>query len=358
MSLRKLLSAICCAWLAMSASAQQKIFADIELSTHLINSEHTGSDVGESGTLFGIKFVPTIGYCHEQKHELVVGTELVKLFGSKSFMDEAKFLAYYQFNGGRFGVNAGIFQREKLIGNYSRAFYSDAAFIFERSLVQGVSFRYGTDKGFSEITVDWEGMYSKDRREQFRVLFSGGGHFGKYFTAGVSAQLQHFANKSTFEGNVVDNALINPFIECKFHKCLDFKFRAGFMQGLQRDRIMDEGWYTPRGGEIQVRLSKWGVFIDNNTYFGKSLTPFWAREGLDEEEYGEQLYACDPFYGTEHGVYNRTGIGYHNTFCKGALHINAEMVLQYNGKGMYCQQLFSLAAVIAPTIYDKKNHKK
>lgn len=121
--------------------------------------------------------------------------------------------------------------------------------------------------------------------------------------------IQHYANKSVFEGNVVDNVLINPYIGVRFDAFFAFDIRLGYLQGMQRDRMLQEGWKAPMGGEFNFRMSKWGVFIDNNLYFGKNLMPLYHHAGKDGLAYGSDLYSGDPFYGTSHHIYNRTGIG-------------------------------------------------
>lgn len=345
----------CSAWVASA----QELYFDGEVSTHFDNTEHTGSDVGESRTIFAVRVTPALGYRWNGKHSVVVGAELLKDFGSSRFIDEADFVAYYQFSNNRFGANAGIFPREKLVGHYSRAFFSDSYLIYH-NLVQGIALRYtGRNSSFAELAVDWEGLYSPDTREKFRVLVAGGGEFADIFYAGGALSLQHFANKSTFYGNVVDNVLVNPYIGVKFNAYFDFDIRLGGLVSLQRDRKVEGGgWLIPAGGEFYFRMSRWGVFIDNNLYVGANLMPLFDSVGNDGEPYAGNLYAADPFYGTRHKIYNRTGIGYERAFVKDHIKVRAEIALQYNGQRMYCQQLIGLSATICPTIYNKANHKK
>ena len=187
----------------------QELFLDTELSTHFDNTEYTGSGIGDSRTVFAVRLMPTVGYLFDSHHSVVVGAELLKDFGSHRFMDDTNFVAYYQFENSRYGANAGMFQRNKLVGSYSRAFFSDAYHIYN-PLVQGIAMRHTGSKGFAELVVDWDGLYSPEVREKFRILVSGGGEFAKICYAGASFSMQHFANKSTFQGNVVDNLLLKP----------------------------------------------------------------------------------------------------------------------------------------------------
>lgn len=167
------------ALLALNMASAQVLYLDTELSTHFDNTEHTGSDVGQSRTIFAVRATPTLGYRFDNHHSIVIGTELLKDFGSVNYMDRAKFVAYYQFENGKYGANAGIFQRNKLVGEYSRAFYSDAYHIYN-DMVQGVALRRTGKRGFAEIAVDWDGLYSPESREKFRVLVAGGGRICKH----------------------------------------------------------------------------------------------------------------------------------------------------------------------------------
>ena len=345
------------ALLALNSVSAQVLYLDTEFSTHFDNTEHTGSDVGESRTIFAVRATPTLGYRFDNHHSVVIGTELLKDFGSANYMDSAKFVAYYEFNNGKYGANAGIFQRGKLVGHYSRAFFSDAYHIYN-NLVQGVALRHTGGQGFAELAVDWDGLYSPLSREKFRVLAAGGGEFADILYAGAAFSMQHFANKSTFYGNVVDNLLLNPYFGIKFSAFLNFDIRLGALISAQRDRRTDEGWKAPMGGELFLLLSRWGVYVENNLYVGGSLTPFYATIGADNLPYADNLYTCDPFYGTTHKLYNRTGIGYSRSFANDRVKVKAEFALQYNGQKLFCQQLVGITATICPTLYDKKNHKK
>ncbi len=353
---KRILGLLIALFFSASASAQQ-LFFDGKIATDFDNTEYAGSGLGSSRTIFAVSIKPEIGYRFNEHHTMVVGAELLKDFGSKRFIDEAKLVAYYRFRNEKFGASAGIFERDQLVGRYSRAFFSDEYLIYH-PLVQGVAMQYTGPKAFTELAVDWEGLYSPDTREQFRILFAAGGKFGRYFDAGVSMSIQHFANKSTFKGNVVDNVLINPYIGAKFTAFFDWEFRLGYLQTMQQDRHLDEGWKVPMGGEFYFKFTRWGVFIDNNLYYGKNLAPMYHNLGNDGLKYGSALYSGDPFYGTRHNIYNRTGIGYERKFVGDRVSVRAEMVLQTDGTKLYCQQLIGVSARICPTLYDKAKHKK
>lgn len=45
--------------------------------------------------------------------------------------------------------------------------------------------------------------------------------------------------------NVVDNFLLNPYIGARFTAFFDFDIRLGYLLGMQRDRMLEEGWKLP-----------------------------------------------------------------------------------------------------------------
>ena len=346
-------------FICVHASAQRLLF-DNEISIHFDNTEYAGSGYSDARTIFAVKITPTLEYTWDDKHAVAIGTELLKDFGSRSCVDNARLMAFYRFSGGKFGASAGIFERSYLKGRYSRVFFSDSTLVYH-NLIQGIALNYdaGEGRAFAELAVDWEGVYSPYTREKFQILAAAGGKFAKIFDAGVSLSMLHYANKSTFEiSNVVDNILINPYIDATFAAFFQFVVRLGYVQALQRDRRLNEGWKTPKGGEFDLRISKWGVFLDNSLYVGKSLMPFYHGTGTDGARYGSDLYAGDPFYATTSGLYNRTGIGYERAFDGDRVKVRTEMVLQSDGHRLYYQQLIGISARICPTLYDKSKHGK
>lgn len=334
----------------------ERLYLDVALDFDFDNTEYSGSNLGTSETLFGISLTPSLRYVWNEKHHIGIGASAQKWFGSKRFLDDLDLIAYYQFNNGRYGAVAGIFTFDKLIGDYSEAFFSNV-WLADNNLVQGLALQYSNDVGFAELAIDWNGMYSAATREQFRVLFSGEGHFAKVMYAGATVAMQHYANRADFHHNVVDNFTINPYIGVGFNAFFDFDIRLGYLQSLQQDRLAGGGWKTPMGGELSFRMSRWGVFISNNLYVGKNLQPLYHSIGKEGTIYGADLYASDPFYGTTTGIYNRTGIGYERNFWRERIKVKAEMVLKTDGKRLYTQQIVSLGVNLAPKLYDKANRR-
>ena len=341
--------------LSFSALAQsEKLYLDTNFDFDFDNTEYSGSGLGASETLFGIALAPALRYEWNEKHSLSAGVNMQKMFGSVRFLDDIKLIAYYQFRNENYGAVAGLFRREKLIGRYSEAFFSNA-WLANNRVVQGLALQYTDKIGYAELVADWNGMYSMECREQFRILFSGEGRFAKVMYAGASAEMHHYANRADFQYNVVDDIVVNPYLGVDFNAFFDFDIRLGYLLSLQRDRIAGGGWQTPMGGELFFRMSRWGVSISNNIYVGKNTLPLYNSVGMEGTIYGSDLYAADPFYGTTSGIYNRTGIGYERNFWQERIKVKAEMVLKTDGKRLYNQQIISLAVNLAPKLYDKNN---
>ena len=352
---RKVIILIVVLLLSFSALAQsERLYLDTDFNFDFDNTEYSGSNLGASETLFGITLMPALRYEWGEKHSLSAGVNMQKMFGSARFLDDIDLVAYYQFRNENYGALAGLFRREKLIGRYSEAFFSNA-WLVDNRVVQGLALQYTDKNGFAELVVDWNGMYSAERREQFRIFFSGEGRFAKVMYAGATASMHHYANRADFRYNVVDDILINPYLGVAFKAFFDFDIRLGYLQSLQQDRLTGGGWQTPYGTELFFRMSRWGVFISNNLYIGDDLMPLYNSVGKEGLPYGADLYAGDPFYRTENIIYNRTGIGYERNFWKERIKVKAEFVLKTDGERAYTQQIISLGVNIAPKLYDKNN---
>ena len=355
--IRKIVISIVALLLSFSALAQsEKLYLDTSFNFDFDNTEYSGSGLGAAETLFGVALAPVLRLEWNDKHNLGVGVNAQKMFGSVRFLDNIDLVAYYQFKGEKYGALAGLFRRENLLGRYSEAFFSNAWFVNNR-VVQGLALQYHDNVGFAELVADWNGMYSMECREQFRILFSGEGRFAKVMYAGASVEMQHYANRADFRQNVVDNIVVNPYIGVDFEAFFDFDIRLGYLQTLQRDRLTDSGWKLPMGGEFYFWMSRWGVFVSNNLYVGKNLQPLYNSVGKEGTIYGADLYASDPFYGTTSGIYNRTSFGYERNFWNERINVKAEMVLKTDGKRLYNQQIISLAVNLAPKLYDKTTKK-
>ncbi len=351
MALKKRILTLCFAATVTGASAQQ-IIAGADFATRFDNREYAGNTFNQPLTLFSARLTPRVGVEWMKKNRLVVGVELLQNFGQHNgerepFLSDVKPLMYYRFKTDHVQANAGIFGRDELAGDYSTAFFSDST-VFYHNRLSGFLGRYRSTERpdtYVELALDWEGMLGEETREKFRILsagrytFGGGGYFGYAFS------LFHFAMSERVD-NVSDNLLLNPYVGWKFDAYFDFDVRAGMLFAPQRGRSVDNSWKKPCGGQVDIVIRKWGVKLENNLYVGGNLQPL--RHAVADPEIGltygtDGLYAGDSFYATTEHIYNRTWLGYDNSFFNGTLTIAAGMVFHYDGTGMGTQQVVQLS---------------
>ena len=120
---RKVIISVVALLLSFSALAQsERLYIDTNFDFDFDNTEYSGSNLGPSETLFGISLAPALRFEWGEKHNLAVGVNMQKMFGSVRFLDKIELIAYYQFRNENYSALAGLFRRDKLIGRYSEAF--------------------------------------------------------------------------------------------------------------------------------------------------------------------------------------------------------------------------------------------
>ncbi|MFR9661755.1 MAG: hypothetical protein SNF60_06790, partial [Rikenellaceae bacterium] len=198
-------------------------------------------------------------------------------------------------------------------------------------------------------------------REKFRLLSAGRYYFDRFYL-GYNYSLMHYAKQQGLEASgVVDFTLINPCVGLRLGGDFDFDLSLGLLQSMQRDRSYGDGWLSPRMGELSLRLSRWGAYIDERLYLGQNLYPLFYGVSLEdgtELEYGTELYPGDGFFRTEEGIYNRAAIGYARAFYDGKLNVRAELVTHYDGVGVGMQQIVDISVRLGTTLYRSKNKQK
>ncbi len=343
----------------LHAQEDMKILVGADFDTYFDNREYSGSEIGESGTLFSSRLTPKVGVEWNEKNRLVFGMDMWSHFGDDTrVFAKARPQIYYRFDSGKVRAYAGIFSREEMIGDYSEAFISDSVRFYENR-VQGFMGQYRGDRGFVELSLDWCGMYSQASREKFRVLSGGLYYFDNYhrrFYGGYALQVFHYAGSETIQNCVVDNIIVNPYVGAHFNAYFDFDVRLHYIQTLQRDRANEESFSSPGGGMLQIRMEKWGVYIDEQIYVGDNMQPYYSsyRSEAFPYGYGGDLYANERFFGTDDGVYNNTKIGYNRSFFDDTLRVNAFVAMQYDGQMWGTKQVVQLSVRLMKDISLKK----
>ncbi len=352
--------------LSVGTLRAQEFIAGVEFDTYFDNREYAGNDFGTPRTLFSGQLVPQVGVQWDKHNRVVFGVELLRHFGDKveegdALMSDVKPRMYYRFQKESVTAFAGIFSfRELTTDSYSRAIFSDET-LFYHPCISGFMGRYTSrtqEDSFVELALDWEGMYSKERREAFRVISAGRYDLGRSFYFGYGLSVFHFA-KSEVMDNVTDNIIVNPYFGKRFTAWFDFDIRLGALVAPQRGRSVDNKWQLPAGGELDITLYRKGFRIENNLYVGENLQPLrhavsGTVDGVDLT-YGEEgLYAGEDFFATTKKIYNRTWVGYDRAFFDETVAVKAGMVFHYDGSALGSQQMVQLSVSLEKLFGTKK----
>lgn len=340
---RLLLSALSALTVAVAGAQELKWGVDFDMNFD--NREYASLSV-PSQTLFGARLTPEIGLgWDEGRSSLMAGVDVLKTFGRDRFCEDPQLVLYYAYRSQRFRAAAGVFPRRMVIGDYSPAIFSDSVRFYDNNL-DGVLLQYTGDRGFVELGVDWDGAYSKEEREKFRI-FSSGRIARGVFVGGYSLSVYHFAGRVGVKG-VVDNIAVEPYVglDLKHRLPLDCAtLTAGWLQTMQRDRITGEKGVRPAGGELRLKVEKWHTGIDNRLYVGDDLLPYFSR-------YGGELYAGERFYSMEGGTsdcYNRLELYYDRLWSArsvAGIGLHAGFVFHFAGGRVVTQQVVKLSVAI------------
>lgn len=313
-AIRHLLTVLC-AMVVVPLSAQEFLWS-ADFDFNFDNRENAQLSL-PSYTLFGARLTPMVGMgWGGTQHALMVGADVTKTFGRDTrFCENPELVLYYNYRGRAFGATAGIFPRKMVLGDYSGTIASDSVAFYDKN-IEGLLMQYKGTGGFVELGIDWDGVYSVEEREKFRI-FSAGEYTRRLFTCGYTLSVYHFAGRVGVLG-VVDNIAVQPYVGAKFEHLLPLdrlSLTAAWMQAFQRDRRADEKMVTPYGCELRLRLEKWHIGIDNRLYIGQNQMPYYSR-------YGGELYAGERLYTMIDGankLYNRTELYYDRTWWSNAV---------------------------------------
>ncbi len=327
-------------------SGKVELAYDVDFEMRFDNREYYKSAFSNSMTVFGARLTPSVGlyvpqYDKGMEHRVMVGADILREFGASpvskiltggadtgetsSRLDNAALFRevtlYYNLRktSERTGLElyAGIFPRRASEGTYSEAFFSDSLKFYDNNL-EGLLLKVRRPKAYWEVGCDWMGQYGQVRKEKFIVFSSGCSHITSFFDVGYSAYMYHFAGSEKARG-VVDNILLNPYVRFDFADRLgfqEFSLRAGWLQGMQHDRVFVGHYVLPCGGELDLTLRKWNVTLRNHLFYGADMMPYYNSLDAGGDKYGNRLYMGDPFYrihddgSTGSGSYDRLDISY------------------------------------------------
>ncbi len=327
---------------ATLAHSQQFLWG-VGFDTRFDNREYSGSRLATSQTLFSSRLSPAVGLGWGKGSSLIVGADLQLDFGAAEiFGTPPRVVMYYDYNSPKYKAAAGVFPRSKMAGDYSSAFFSDSVRFYDNNL-EGFLLQYTGGAGYVELGLDWDGMYSKERRESFRIFSSGRGRLGSFY-GGYAFSMYHLASCFDVHG-VVDYMIFNPYVGFDFTDIVPvskFSLQAGWMQSFQRDRVREDKFVFPYGGIIDIVLENWGFGISNSLYMGGDQMPYYNR-------YSSRLYTGNPFFRTTSGFYNRTEL-YWNISPRikdlYGIDLHVGVILHYDGRVMASQQVAHLSVLL------------
>ncbi len=332
------------------------------------NREYGGGTFSPSGTIFGARFSPAIGFTsgsYNTVHTLMGGAVLTKDFGgisvSGSDVLRDAFLWYsYERGLGRelvFGLTGGIFPRTMSRESWSTAFFSERRCWYD-PYMEGLLLSLDGGKGRVELGCDWLAMYgtAADVKEQF-LLFSAG-HYKPLdrLKLGYNGYMMHLAASATAPG-VADNILVEPYLEVDLGGrrsfFSEFTLRLGYLQSLQRDRVVSNKFKTPALGEFTLGAVHSVLGIGNSFYYGLDILPLYDSTDTGGVPYADRLYFSDPFFRIRQnsdgkcGFYDRLEVFWTPRLGK-ALILKFAAVFHFNsGSFSGSQQIISLSYVIS-----------
>ncbi len=347
MKTRNLFLIVLCSILFGSSASAQKLLWDIDFDSRFDNREYNTTLAG-SQTLFGARLSPQIGVGWGHGNSIQVGGNFLVDFGARAFDRNPELVLYYGYESRKFNVFAGLVPRGRIMGDYSYAIFSDSVRFYDTN-IDGLLLQYTGQKGYLEFGCDWNSMMSGDRREKFQIFSAGEVHTTSgLFFGGYNLSIYHHSHSEN-ETGVVDNGLFNPFVGLNLSKrfLLDsLVIQAGWMQGYHRDRRFEGKTRMPGGAQIELRLEKWKVGIDNTLYIGEGQMPFYAQ-------YGNGLYTGSPFYRMASDLYNRLEI-YWNPLRRRDMNLKISSVHHYEGKSWSWQQMVTFSVRIDEGMFKRK----
>ena len=335
----------------------QELKLGVDFATLFDNTEYASLDNTTSGTLFGARLTPQVGLEWQDRNQLMVGADLYQDFGHDRFLSKAKLQLYYAYKAEKVRLYAGIFPRTAMRGLQSPLFF-DPAYCYYNNAISGVLARYvdAESPSYVEFVMDYTGMRSYDVRESFAIMSSGEYKLNYLFEAivaplsiGYNFYMGHYAkdyNPETIDG-VVDNIMLTPYIEYAevplfsmgLH-CVTFDVRLSYVQSLQRDRINENTWEHPFGGELLVNFGWNGLELSNRLYVGKgSLLSYYNR-------YGSDVYHGMSLYRTEKGIYDAIALSYSRWFLNNTVGVKAGITAEYDGTGWGTRQWLQVDVTI------------
>ena len=328
----------------LNVAVAQELRVGANFTTLFDNKEYSSMGFDESWTLFSSRLTPCIGVDWAERNELMVAVDMVQDIGYQAkFLSDVYLQLYYAYRAPRLKVLAGIFPREEMRGLRSPLFF-DRSYRYYNNRIGGVLARFEAAKhegAYVEFVFDYTGMRDFDTRESFMLITSAEDVIGG-FRYGYDVMVTHYAkdlNPDTDDG-VVDNILLTPHLGYDLRLGeFDLQLQLAYIQSLQRDRHFENVWLAPKGGELYVALSRWGVTLSNRLYVGDNLLSHYDR-------YGTDLYHGQLIYRTTEGLHNTITASYGNSFFSDTVRLEGGITFEYDGIGWGTRQWLQVSIAL------------
>lgn len=275
---------------------------DVDFVFDFDNREyHDPYDV--SRTIVGFRLTPTIGVGFADslggQHRLMAGATYIQPCGADWRHVRVMPTVFYQWDIRGFRCSFGFIPYDELLSPLPLYLRSDSI-SFSEPNIQGALLQYRSRWGYVQGLADWRGMYSKERREAFRLIADGRFTYDWFFAGGY-AMLNHLANSEGQHQGVNDDIMINPLVGVSVGHLtpLDsLSLSAGYICSIERDRHVNEA-YVAHGAHIDLMLRWRFIGLRNSLYVGQNQMPLYPV-------YGSLLNQGDPHY--QALLFNRTDI--------------------------------------------------
>lgn len=273
----------------------------------------------DTRTIYAISITPEIGIKYTL-HSLNLGAYLAQNMGETKVLTLGKMIAYYEYDGEYFGVNAGIFPRKNWNLTYPLSYFRND-FLFYNALSNGIKLSFKTKPESklntkAELIFDWYGGNLDKRIDEFFVL---GGIKASAFRdvayGGASFLMFHTKNSDilgkdgaifTGAGGVreadtylMDRIYYDAHIGADFTPLINIfsllKIQGGILGSIERKRRLSGlGDFSNAAGFSGLAAIEFkGFGVEELIYYGNGQMKYF-------NEYGETFYEGLPFYRSDY----------------------------------------------------------
>lgn len=317
----------------------QRLITKASLEFFFDNTEFARSSYTIDQTMSGVHLRPEIGMSWEKKHAIFGGVDFLKQFGSSVAVDKTTLIAYYQYKDNKTLFQAGSFNKNELLNDYSAFFFQDSVKYYHPTM-NGLFLKKGNDSRHIKLWLDWTGLQSATIRESFFLGASGYNDFNPHLFSNFQMYVYHFAGTkpSLPDQHVCDNvqaqlSLGYKYADKNWNKIL---ITGGVLAGFERNRKYSNDPYLPVGfaGQIDAEYKKWGT--ENLMYIGQSRMKMY-------NEFGHDFYWGNPFLRGNFYWQNKL---YWNVINNKKVTGQLSVRNHFSQGKIYFEQLFTLSASI------------